>query len=485
MTCRDCSRTNRRLMTNEATLLIDVGGQGCRALIVDETAEIRCQAKRTVPTKVEEDQVEQDAEALAAAVADAVAEACRLASNSGLEVGQAALAIERGSVVCWQRSDGGSISPVISWRDRRGLSRLEALKDLGEEIRQRSGLRFSPYGGASKLAWCLERLPAVQSAGAAGNLVLGPLGSFLLARLLEQRPCRVDDTLAQRSLLWSRHSLGWDRWLVARFGLPMAALPRVTPSRSRHGLVKLDGRELPLTLLMGDQNCVPFIDGQPRTDTLYINLGTGAFLLRPLDEPVDEARFQLTFLGRQRGGLWALEGTIHGCASALRWLERQSGDRIDHAQHKELRKRVDQPPLFINTVDGLGSPWWCPGASAGFVDSGDAVTPDARLLGVLESIAFLIAANVAAMNERTEAPRRVVLGGGLSRSPALSSLIADLLEVPCLRLDTAEATAMGLWCRLHRRALPDERFQMLQPDPDSGLRERYQRWLEQITSAQG
>ncbi len=461
----------------ESTLVLDVGGQGCRALAVDDTGCIRASMSQDVSTRESAERVEQDADELAAALAGLAAEVATRAESLDAPVTRAALAVQRGSVACWKSSDSEALSPVISWRDRRCLPELARLSVHSNEIKHRSGLRFSPYGGATKLAWCLKHLPAMQNhvqRVGRSDRACGPLGSFLLARLLKGHPLRTDDTLAQRTLLWSREKLDWDEWLLEQFGLDRSMLPAVVPGRSFHGQLACTNAEVPLELLMGDQNAVPFVDGSPRSDTLYINLGTGAFLVRPLDQPLDDPRFQLSLLERGRGGRWALEASIHGAASALAWLGHEANGQTDSAVG--LRQRCDRPPLFINTVDGLGSPWWCPGPEAGFIDdSGDS---ESRLLGVLESITFLVCANVEAMSGATEKPERIVLSGGLSQSATLCSLIADLLEISIFRLEPAEATCLGLWCHLQHRSLSEDCFRPVSREPSPALGERYRRWRE-------
>jgi glycerol kinase len=465
-------------MTADMSLLLDIGGQGCRALAVDGDGIIQFEAYRAVSTREDGSRVEQGAEEIAEAIEAVTVETLREMDEQSMPIVQAALAVQRGSIVCWDRLDGAALSPVISWRDRRGLAGMERLADRAEEFRQRTGLRFSPYGGASKIAWCLNELADVQKANEHDRLVCGPLGSFVLARLLDEKSLQVDDSLAQRTLLWSRETCDWDPWLLKQFGLSSRMLPKVVPSHFTHGHLRQENGQVPINLLLGDQNCVPFLDGTPDADTLYINLGTGAFVLRPLREPVDDERFQLTLLDRDHEGRWALEGSVHGAASAISWLERQEQCSIGPEQMKGLRERVPNPPLFINSIDGLGSPWWCQGPEPDFIGQHERHDTDARLRAVVESIAFLIRACVDAMNESVDPPSRLVLSGGLSRSATVCSLITDLLDIETLRLDSAEGTAMGLWCRLNGRALNADQFSAIRRGCVSGLEERYTRWLK-------
>ena len=467
----------------DSTMLLDIGGQSCRALAVDKTGWIQFESRQGVSGREDGLRVEQDPDEIADAMTAVAMEILVELEKRSMPIAQAALAVQRGSIVCWDRTDGTALSPVISWRDRRGLPGMEGLSAHADDIRARTGLRYSPYGGASKIAWCLQELDKVKRARELNRLVCGPLGSFLLARLLAEHPVQVDDTLAQRTLLWSRESMEWDDWLLDRFGLSSGMLPKVTRSYAPHGHLYLAGSQVPLNLLMGDQNCVPFLDGTPDPDTLYINMGTGAFVLRPLREPIDDDRFQLTLLDRGHESRWALEGSVHGAASAITWLERLERCSIGPERMEGLRERVPNPPLFINSIDGLGSPWWQPGPEPEFVGQHERHDTDARLLAVVESIAFLIKACSDAMNEHVGAPTRIVVSGGLSRSDPMCTLIADLLDIETVRLDCAEGTAMGLWCRLHDRSLPRQYFDHIAHRRDHALESRYRHWRDHIEAS--
>jgi len=60
--------------------------------------------------------------------------------------------------------------------------RAKALAEHAADVHRRTGLVLSPHYGATKLAWCLDELPAVRAALAAGTLAFGPQASFLALR---------------------------------------------------------------------------------------------------------------------------------------------------------------------------------------------------------------------------------------------------------------------------------------------------------------
>jgi glycerol kinase len=96
---------------------------------------------------------------------------------------------------------------------------------------------------------------------------------------------------------------------------------------------------------------------------------------------------------------------------------------------------------------------------------------------VIESIAFLLRANFDAMNRLVGPPERIVVAGGLSRAQALVERIAALLGTDVHRLEEAEGTTLGLWCRLRGAGLDSGAFRRLPGGDRAALEARYRHWL--------
>lgn len=458
-------------------LILDCGGHGCRALLINGQADIVGVAFQAVETRAEGLEVEQEADLIHAAMRGAIAELVE--ASEGPIVG-AALGVQRGNVLCWSGSDSRALSPVLSWRDRRTSGFSPRSMDAAA-IQQRTGLRVSPYAGAAKLAWCVDHLPAVSDSLAADDLRCGPLGAWLAGRLCDDDGA-VDDALAQRTLLWSRFTQDWDEALCHAFQVPLQVLPPVREGGSDWGLIRAGDREIPLRFVGGDQNVLPWLDGRPDPDSLAINLGTGGFMLRPLQVVCSAPEFQLSILDRAAGGRYAMEASVHGVATALNALLERHDVRMEDIDLDGLAAGVSSPPLFINTVDGLGSPWWESGPDSGFIpDQGyeKSLLSD-QLRAVLESIAFLIKINAEVMARYAPAPKRVCLSGGLAQSRLLCELIATMLDRPVHQLISGEGTALGLWAKLTDRAVPASQFNIIEPGSFPGLFDRYHQWQNHL-----
>jgi glycerol kinase len=249
---------------------------------------------------------------------------------------------------------------------------------------------------------------------------------------------------------------------------------------------------LPLTVVQGDQSAALFAFGEPRADTLYLNLGTGAFLQRPVDGALSDPAPLLASVvfADERAARSVLEGTVNGAASAIEELAAELGVDDPIAALPRWLDEVRDPPLFVNGVSGVGSPFWIPNLASRFVGdragNGEEATA-ARMVAVVESIAFLVRANLDAFEHRLARARRIVATGGLSRLDRLCTRIASLADTRIERPPALEATAIGL-ARLVAADTADtaergEPGDEIEPRPDPALARRYASWLDEMSRA--
>jgi glycerol kinase len=141
-------------------------------------------------------------------------------------------------------------------------------------------------------------------------------------------------------------------------------------------------------------------------------------------------------------------------------------------------------PFFLNGVSGLASPFWKPDFESRFVGDG---TELQQCRAVLESVAFLIKANLDEMDRHRPAPERLVASGGLAENRLLCRMLACLSGAPVDRGSDREATSRGLAFLVAGmpkdfQSPPVERFE---PDADQRLLARYLKWLALMREASG
>jgi glycerol kinase len=462
-------------------LAIDQGTHASRALVVDARGTIVARgAKDIAISHPRTDWAEQDGEEVVASIFDAVGQAVAALGARRSDLAAAGLASQRANAVCWDRRDGHALSPIFSWQDRRAHAWIHELEGAhGESVHRKTGLVLSPHYGASKLRWALDHLPAVREAMEAGTLAWGPMASFLAFRLLKERPLLADPQCAARTQLWNLHTRDWDPDLLKLFGLPSGFLPRSMTTCGAWGTLETAGVSVPLTAVNGDQSAAVFAFGSPEPDCAYVNIGTSAFVQRALSTFPGYVPRQLTgiILDDGRTTLYMVEGNVNGAGTALEWLSGELGVGDLFAVLPEWMERSSpQVPLFLNGIAGLGGPFWQAQFESRFVGEGE---PWQKGVAVVESIAFLLQANIDHMAPYVSAPARMRVSGGVSRLDGLCRKLASLSGLPVHRREDPEASARGIAYLAAGRpaqwntAPHEDAFACV---PDAALKERYRRW---------
>jgi len=456
-----------------AYLAIDQGTHASRAIVFDDGGnEIAKSVLDVSLHRQDEGRVEQSAGELTASIDSVVSDALR--QCRGQAVVACGLATQRSTVVGWN-AEGAALSPALSWQDVRAGAALTSLAERAEAIQQISGLPLSPHYGASKLHWLM------QQPGCADADRFSPLVSYLLFHLLSEKPYLVDHCNAQRTQLFALEQLDWSPQLCTWFGVDKKALPACKPVCHDYGV--LANSDIPLTAVSGDQNAALYGSGAVAQDVARINLGSGAFVMRALQHyRASETQLSGIALSTADSIIWMREATINGAGSALAWVADTYGI-ADSRQHiVDWLAEVKEPPLFINSVGGLGSPWWHSRLAPQFLDSG--LSAAQRIAAVVESIVFMIQANLEIMRAESGLSRLRV-SGGLSKLNALCQWLANLSGLPVERGSENEATARGIaWLAAgqpqHWQARTE--FDIFRPRKDAGLQLRYARAMNVLQS---
>ena len=466
-------------------LAIDQGSHASRAALYDADGQLVSICMESISLiRSANGHIEHDAIRLLNSVNKALHHLLHhLPSKIKNSISACGLACQRSSVVaCNPR--GHPLSPVISWQDIRGNSYLDTLPLTNAHVQAISGLPLSPHYGASKCRWLLDHHPHVKRTPKKA-LYLAPLASFLLLHLLHKPRFMIDHSQAQRMQLMDLVTLNWSKTLMNAFGISPNNLPECKPMCDHYG--RLLDTHIPVTAVCGDQNAALFGSGKLPSETALVNLGSGAFILRKLPR-LKKSRQQLTGVAysshRHKKTTYLREATINGAGNALHWYQQQLTPELRENWHDQLPLWLDHvtcPPLFINTVGGLGSPWWSNSIQPHFIDDQSNVAANA--VAIIESILFLIQDNLTLMH--CEHPLSVLkLSGGLSRLDGLCQKLANLSGIPVQRSGDKETTARGAaWLASGANtAWKTACVDNFEPMEDNNLYLRYQRF-KQLLSA--
>lgn len=471
-------------------LALDQGTHASRAVVLDREGRVVSSGERAIGlARPHADWAEQDGEELVASVFDAARRALAGLGERRHDVVAAGLASQRASCACWDRTSGSALAPLFSWQDRRAHEWLRQFEPRGEAIHRTTGLFLSAHYGASKLRWALDHVPAVREARDAGTLAWGPQASFLVFRLTDERSSFADPQCAARTQLWSLETRDWDPALVALFGLPAGFLPKCVPTCHPFGTMRVGDLSVPLVAVNGDQSAAVFAFGSPQEDSAYVNIGTSAFVQRAVTQAPPYLPRSLTGIILDDGAattVYSVEGNVNGAGTALEWLRTDLGIADVESRLPEWLAREGDPPLFLNGIAGLGGPFWKPDFASRFVGEGE---PWQKAVAVVESMAFLLQANIDEIDKFVSRAKRIRVSGGVSRLDGLCRRLAGVSRLPVHRRHDPEATARGIGYLAAGRPRPwnqDSTEEVLfAPVDDPALRARYRRWRALMAEATG
>ena len=309
--------------TNKSLFLsIDQGGHASRAIVFNLDGDVVARSEYPITTQHPQPHfVEHNAEELLQSIRNSLTDVIKKLGAEARYIEAAGLATQRSNVVCWDKHTGKALTPIISWQDTRAHEWLAQLNLDKHDIHKTTGLFPSAHYGASKLRWCLQHCAEVKKALAEGRLYCGPMSSYLVYNLVQEKNCYADPVNASRTLLWHIHRKDWDKFLLDSFGIPYETLPVCVSTSHEFGTLEIGEQQIPLRVVTGDQSSALYAYGDLQYDTAYVNLGTGAFVSRPSGYALLYARRLLTSViySNSNDTQYVLEGTVNGACSAIDW----------------------------------------------------------------------------------------------------------------------------------------------------------------------
>ena len=353
----------------------------------------------------------------------------------------------------WDRETLEPVHRAIVWQDRRTSDLCRQLKNSGHEneVRARTGLVLDPYFSGTKIQWILGQDSDLRSRAESGELAVGTVDSWLLARLTDGTVHATDPTNASRTLLFHLTEGEWDPWLLDLLGVPRSLLPEVLPSSGNFGIasgIHL-GIEAPITGVAGDQQAALFGQGCWSPGLAKNTYGTGAFLLLNTGEKaVPSTRGLLTTAAcNKKGGLaYALEGSVFIAGAAIQWLRDGLGLLETAEQSEAMAKSVEDNSgvYFVPAFVGLGAPHWVPDARGMLVGLTRGTQREHIVRASLEAMAYGTMDVLRTMEEEAALETQELrVDGGAALNDWLIQFQADVLGIRLNRPEIVETTALG------------------------------------------
>nr|WP_326126049.1 glycerol kinase GlpK [uncultured Oscillibacter sp.] len=368
------------------------------------------------------------------------------------EVAAIGITNQRETTVVWDRETGRPVCNAIVWQCRRTAPLCEELKrdaDFADYVRSRTGLLIDAYFSATKIRWILDHVPGAREGAESGRLLFGTVDSWLIWKLTGGRVHVTDRTNASRTMLYDIEHLRWDEEICRRLDIPIAMLPEVRSSSEVYGTVNIQGVEVPIAGIAGDQQAALF--GQACFDAgeAKNTYGTGCFLLMNTGEKLVRSQNGLvTTIAAGVGGSvqYALEGSVFVGGAVIQWLRDELRLIPSAADSEHFARSVpDSGGVYVvPAFTGLGAPHWDMYARGAILGLTRGTGREHIIRAALESIAYQTGDVLSAMEEDTGIRlRELRADGGASANDFLMQFQADIVGGTILRPVVRETTALG------------------------------------------
>lgn len=371
------------------------------------------------------------------------------------EIAAIGITNQRETTILWDRQTGKPVCNAIVWQCRRTAAQCEALqKDAAftAYVREHTGLLIDAYFSATKIQWILDNVPGARQKAENGQLLFGTVDTWLVWKLTGGAVHVTDYTNASRTMLYDIENLCWDKAICDRLNIPMSILPEMRPSSEIYGTVRVQGAEIPIAGIAGDQQAALFgqtcfEEGQAKN-----TYGTGCFLLMNTgSRRVRSQRGLITTIAVGLGGeiQYALEGSVFIGGAAVQWLRDELHFIHDAADTEYFAGKVpDSGGVYVvPAFTGLGAPYWDMYARGVIVGLTRGAGRNHIIRATLESIAYQTADVLHAMEQDTGIPfPELRVDGGASANRFLMQFQADIIGRRILRPRVQETTALGAAC---------------------------------------
>ena len=439
-------------MSGPYILALDQGTTSSRAILFDGEQNIVDIAQREFgQIYPREGWVEHDPMAIWSTQYSVMTE---VIARSGVSVGDIAtigITNQRETTVVWDRETGRPVYNAIVWQCRRTADIVDRLAadGLGDHIREVTGLIPDAYFSGTKIRWILDHVEDGQRLAEEGRLLFGTVDSWLVWKLTGGAAHVTDQTNASRTMIYDIRTLDWDDELLRALNIPRAMLPRVCGSSQVYGTVNLEGREIPIAGIAGDQQAALFGQGCFRAGEAKNTYGTGCFLLMNTGEELCRSKNGLlttVAIGLNGRVQYALEGSVFVGGAVIQWLRDQLRFFTESRDAEYYARKVpDTGGVYIvPAFTGLGAPYWDMYARGAIVGITRGTGREHLIRAAQESIAYQVADLVEAMEKDTGvAMTELKADGGASRDEFLMQFQADILDRTVRRPMIRETTALG------------------------------------------
>ncbi len=361
------------------------------------------------------------------------------------------LSNQRETSIAWDKGSGMPAHNAIVWQCGRAADICRQREGHATIIKEKTGLNLSPFFSASKFAWLLQEVPAVQKLAKNNTLVLSTMDSFLLYHLSEEHVLLTEPSNASRTQLLNIQSLSWDDQICSLFGVRTEQLPAIVDSDAIFGHTTLGGlltNPIPICGVLGDSQGALYAQGCTTEGMVKATYGTGSSIMMNIGSRPTVSKSLVTSVAWSTNGVpsYVLEGNINYTGATITWLVEDLKLLSSPKEAGRLASLAkDSPGLYlVPAFSGLGAPYWDGEARASISGMSRTTGRNELIRAAEESIAYQIADILFLMKEESGYTLDTVkVDGGPTKDSFLMQFQADITRATVGVASLEELSAQG------------------------------------------
>lgn len=399
--------------------------------------------------------VEHDAKEIWANTLEVIASGLRKSGLGSEDISALGITNQRETTLLWNRLTGVPYGNAIVWQDTRTNDHCKRLSSNGgaEFFKQRTGLPLNTYFSGPKIKWIFDHSDEVRRDAENGLVAFGNMDTWLIWNLTGgvQGGIHVTDvTNASRTLLMNLETLEWDPELIERMEIPASVLPQICSSSAIYGYSRQGLVSVPISGDLGDQQAALFGQACFKPGEAKNTYGTGCFMLLNTGvKPIESKNGLLTTVAyklENQPAVYCLEGSIAVAGALVQWLRDNLKVIEQSADIEPLARTVEDngDVYIVPAFSGLFAPYWRSDARGVIVGLTRFVNRGHIARAVLEATAFQTKEVIDAMESDSGVKlTSLKVDGGMVVNDLLMQFQADILDVPVVRPQISETTALG------------------------------------------
>ena len=433
-------------------MALDAGTTSNRCILFDKNGNIVSMAQKEF-TQIypKPGWIEHDANEIWSTQLGVSVEAMSKIGATAGDIAAIGITNQRETTIIWDKDTGKPVYNAIVWQCRRTADYCEAIADMQDMIRSKTGLIIDAYFSATKIKWILDNVEGAREKANEGKLLFGTVETWLIWKLTGGRVHVTDYSNASRTMMFNINTLKWDEDILKLLDIPESMLPEVRPSSEIYGMTARDlfGSEIPIAGAAGDQQAALFGQNCFNAGDAKNTYGTGCFMLMNTgDKPIFSKNGLVTTIAWGLNGevIYALEGSIFVAGAAIQWLRDEMQFITNAAESEELAQKVSDTNgcYVVPAFTGLGAPYWDPYARGTIIGITRGVNRYHIIRATLDSIAYQVKDVLDAMHEDSGITLNALrVDGGASANNYLMQTQSDVIQVQVVRPSCVETTALG------------------------------------------